>query len=157
MHQKKLFLTHYNHHALALIHALTNALIHALTHALIHALTHALTHALALMITIKMMTTKMLTKILDKIKDNLQVLDLAIDSTPKTKVSIFKTQILKLTKKWKLKLQSKTRSNNNQKITLNKEDETLVDILETYDSVNSEKTSLPYTLNLIFYIILFCY
>ena len=83
MHQKKLFLTHYNHHALALIHALTNAL----------------THALALMITIKMMTTKMLTKILDKIKDKLKVQDLAIDLTPKTKVSIPKTQILKLTKK----------------------------------------------------------
>lgn len=79
MHQKKLFLTHYNHHALAL--------------------THALTHALALMITIKMITTKMLTKILDKIKDKLQVQDLAIDLTPKTKVSIPKTQILKFTKK----------------------------------------------------------
>jgi hypothetical protein len=51
------------------------------------------------MITIKMMTTKMLTKILDKIKDKLKVQDLAIDLTPKTKVSIPKTQILKLTKK----------------------------------------------------------
>ena len=111
MHQKKLFLTHYNHHALALIHALTNALIHALTHALIHALTHA-------------------KELQSRTRSN---------------------------NNQKLELQSRTRSNNNQKITLNKEDETLVDILETYDSVNSEKTSLPYTLNLIFYIILFCY
>ena len=68
-HQKKLFLTHFNLHALALIHALTQALT-------------------------LIMIKKMLTNKPEMIKDKLQVQDLAIDSTPKTQVLIPKTQIM---------------------------------------------------------------